>query len=493
MRIRIGFSVFLSAVVAGGMLAGCTSGNQPMTNPNPSPTQEKPPNSPYTAGVGQWTWIGGSSTANPAGSWGTVGQTGAGNVPSGRQGAVSWKDAAGNFWLFGGEAENVGASCSQYSALCNGGTNAWYNDLWEFSHGAWTWVAGSSSTDQPGVYGTLGAASAGNVPGARWGAVSWTDAQGNFWLFGGTGYDSTGNTGVLNDLWEYSAGEWTWMGGAKVVNQPGTYGTQGTPATGNFPGARTGAVAVADASGHVWLFGGQGCDSTPDCGAALNDLWEYSGGQWTWISGATVAYPAVAGVFGTQGTPAAANHPGGRWNPAGWIDAAGNVWIFGGVGYNTYDLNVGDLNDLWRFSGGQWTWMGGSSSDVDAYGTLGTEGSPAEANMPGSSYSGMTWTDALGNLWFFGGQGFSSASNSGDLNDLWKYSGGEWTWMTGSSVGWQWGYYGTQGVPGTTVPGSRLNGVTWADAQGNLWLFGGYGLDANGNLGDLNDLWEYQP
>ena len=68
--------------------------------------------------------------------------------------------------------------------------------------------------------------------------MNWTDAAGNVWLFGGLGYDSAGTLGYLNDLWKYSAGQWTWMGGSNVGNQEGTYGTQGTAAAGNVPGAR---------------------------------------------------------------------------------------------------------------------------------------------------------------------------------------------------------------------------------------------------------------
>jgi len=33
--------------------------------------------------------------------------------------------------------------------------------------------------------------------------VNWTDASGNFWLFGGNGFDSAGTQGYLNDLWKY--------------------------------------------------------------------------------------------------------------------------------------------------------------------------------------------------------------------------------------------------------------------------------------------------
>jgi hypothetical protein len=35
--------------------------------------------------------------------------------------------------------------------------------------------------------------------------MSWVDSQGELWLFGGQGYDSTSTTGngYLNDLWRY--------------------------------------------------------------------------------------------------------------------------------------------------------------------------------------------------------------------------------------------------------------------------------------------------
>src|ERR1035441_3858127 len=74
--------------------------------------------------------------------------------------------------------------------------------------------------------------------GGRLGTVSWTDQSGNFWLFGGNGYDADGMAGYLNDLWEFnpSTNEWAWMGGSSVAagscpqtaftcGQPGVYGT----------------------------------------------------------------------------------------------------------------------------------------------------------------------------------------------------------------------------------------------------------------------------
>jgi len=120
----------------------------------------------------------------------------------------------------------------------------------------WTWMSGSNTITvkfggQSGIYGTLGVASASNVPGGREGSVSWTDSSGNLWLFGGRGYDSTGTLGFgLNDLWEFSptTKEWTWVSGSNTVpgadgSQPGVYGTLGVASASNVPGGRFGAVS----------------------------------------------------------------------------------------------------------------------------------------------------------------------------------------------------------------------------------------------------------
>jgi hypothetical protein len=48
-----------------------------------------------------------------------------------------------------------------------------------------------------------GTATAGNIPGARDFTVTWIDESGNFWLFGGLGYDSAATSGYLNDLWKF--------------------------------------------------------------------------------------------------------------------------------------------------------------------------------------------------------------------------------------------------------------------------------------------------
>jgi len=104
------------------------------------------------------------------------------------------------------------------------------------SNAMWTWVGGSSSAYEYGVYGTKGVADPNNVPGARVGAVSWIDDSDNLWLFGGQGFAASGYYDLLNDLWEFDGANWTWVSGSSSVGQPGVYGVKGVPDPDNVPG-----------------------------------------------------------------------------------------------------------------------------------------------------------------------------------------------------------------------------------------------------------------
>ena len=301
------------------------------------------------------------------------------------------------------------------------------NDLWKYSAGEWTWMSGAETADQKGDYGTKGAAAPSNVPGARVSASTWTDASGSLWLFGGFGYDSDGNLGILNDLWKYSGGEWTWITGSKVFNAFGRYGTLGTASTHNIPGARSNSVTWIDGTGNLWLFGGQGNDSNGalcrQSGGALpcnlNDLWKFNAGEWTWMGGAKVI--AQPGSYGTLGKPGPHNVPGARTNALSWTDSAGAFWLFGGFGFASLSTTFGDLNDLWKFSDGEWTWVSGSSA-TDQPGRYGTEGTGTPRTVPGARDSSTGWIDTAGNLWLFGGGDYLSVAGGGKFNDLWKYS-----------------------------------------------------------------------
>ncbi len=155
-----------------------------------------------------------------------------------------------------------------------------------------------------------------------------------------------------------------------------------------------------------------------------------------------------------------------------------------------------ELNDLWKYSSGEWTWMGGSNV-VEQPGTYGSWERLLPATCQAHAKVPCFWTAPDGTFWLFGGFGFDStrAPNLvfGDLNDLWKYSGGEWTWIGGSDLAGQIGTYGTKGQPSpSNVPGARDSTAGWSDQNGNLWFFGGSDYWISGG-GKFNDLWEYQP
>src|SRR5467141_4044130 len=137
--------------------------------------------------------------------------------------------------------------------------------------GQWVWQGGFSIGNQSGIYGTQGVAAAGCatgtttgcvIPGGRWAAATATDPAGNVWLYGGQGYDSAGKVGLLNDLWEYSAGTWTLVSGTTTADQNGAYpASVGTGGTAFTPGGRQTSVLWVDSTGKIWLFGGFGLDS----------------------------------------------------------------------------------------------------------------------------------------------------------------------------------------------------------------------------------------
>ena len=167
---------------------------------------------------GEWTWMKGSSGNSGAPVYGTQGVASIANTPPALYEAAEWTDHDGNFWMFGGIRD----------------FSSEYNTLWKFNPATneWTWVKGSTTCCQAGVYGTLGVPSINNTPGARsWGACSWVDNDGHLWLYGGIGYDISGGYQVLSDLWKYdiATNEWTWVYGPNSGTIAVDYGTLGVP------------------------------------------------------------------------------------------------------------------------------------------------------------------------------------------------------------------------------------------------------------------------
>jgi len=349
--------------------------------------------------------------------------------------------------------------------------------------GEWTWMHGDNFPNAPGVFGTQGVADPANTPPGLYETSDWKDNSGNFWLFGG--YDFTGaNHG---DLWKFDTilNQWTWMKGPYGTGTPGVYGTQGVADPANYPGARTnGASTWVDASGNLWLFGGNGYDAAGVVGQ-LNDLWKYtiSTNEWTWVKGPNTANDP--GSFGTQGVSNPANLPPSRKETScSWTDNAGNLWLYGGCDA------IARWGDLWKYdiSINEWTWMKGANT-TNPLAVYGTQGVANPANTPGGRWVYASWKDLAGNLWLSAGN-IGSVTFILAVNDLWKYdiATNQWTWMKGTSTIDDLGNYGTKCVSAATnVPPARMeNRARVVDACGNFWNFGGYAT-----VGYLNDLWHY--
>jgi hypothetical protein len=493
------------------------------------------------------------------------------NTPGGRDFSATWSDTSGLKWMFGGWGLPVSGANPPFIPFFMG-------DLWVFIPGAGSggetgiWVPADLPTtttvttlgvttvtadthplQSPGSY-SVGANSSVTytdklsgdtitnftpaVPGARWGSVTWTDASGNFYLFGGQGHAAPGHGGLLNDLWKFTpdhydvsvpslnysgsytyVGSWANLGGLATANAPGVYSGSA------LPGGRWGAAYCTDSAGTLWMFGGQGYDSNGAIGL-LNDLWKYSGGQWTWVGPPNSSLGQNNGVYGALGTATTGAYPGGRQTAVLWADNNGNLWLFGGLGLDSVGTqnpgNAGTLpdgsspegallNDLWQYNIAtqQWTWMsgGGATGIAQQIGVYGSQQVPAAGFYPGSRWGSSGWSDSNGNLWFFGGWGYASslAQSTGFLDDIWEYhttgpNVGLWTWWKGSSNVNESGNYPTYlpiqyGVPFVNnQPGARRGVALWQqDAQQNVWMFGGQGYDSLGANGYLGETWTYLP
>jgi hypothetical protein len=519
-------------------------------------------------GHSDWTWIDGTNTAGidlpvkPVygsfpGSAPTTLPNPFTNTPGARYGAAGWIDSYGSLFLFGGHGWQLSGG-SNTGTLSTAMNDMWVCDMSFYDYCQWQLVGGYDPTPVTinNVATTVGAqiiadaqiqggGGYNTTPFARLGAAAWTDASGNFWLFGG----SDGNN-FLCDMWMYNHSalapstyqtkEGAWSSFSPAVcgsfsDVPGSYSTLPV-----YPGSRTNPVTWVDGSGNLWLFGGYGYDGqSPNATLGfLNDLWKFSTATktWTFVSGGNTFKANQNGAYGAQGTAASTNMPGGRQEAVGWADANGNLWLFGGEGLDSTGIPNGILDDLWVYNIGssQWTWVMGNNvanqtgeysttpfvgapNTTNAAGTVGLP-SGASSTMPGSRWGAAGWVDNGGDFWLFGGWGLDSTATNGNgaLNDMWVYvpnatptQPGTWTWTKGSNTGSQNGQYGPSlDQPYVTfyqfTPGGRSNATVWHQNYKPLnpffnleqfWLYGGEGYDATSTTGNgyLNDLWRYLP
>jgi len=353
----------------------------------------------YDPIINQWTWMQGSNVTGVQPVWGTMGVPSAANTPGARHlGPASWTDKNGKFWLYGG-----GQSA---------GGNFFYNDMWVYDPATnqWTWMAGTNLTNQVGVYGTKGVFAPGNMPGAHMETdCAVTDSHGILWYFGGQGIDSAGTIwNHSNELWKFdpNAVQWAFVGGNKLGDQKGVYGTLGVAAPTNWPGARQIHLGWIDSKDNIWFWGGKGLDASNTNKNYLNDMWMYNTttGMWTWMSGSNVSTATPTGNYGTQCVPAPSNMPFQRIeHRSRWTDDCDNLWFIGGSYYDGV-LGQEDGNDLWRYSTktNMWTWVSGDNTPGQP-GVWGTKGVSAPGNKPEAMEGANAYYVKGDGLWLIGG------------------------------------------------------------------------------------------
>jgi len=382
----------------------------------------------------------------PAYSWdllGTTTPTSGNAYPGSRSGAANWV-SNGTVWMFSGLGTEATSAEGYLTSLYK------YN----LTTSKWSLAAGPTTTNQAAIFPS--AIGGKGFPGGRYGASQWTDSAGNLWLFGGNGNGNDSSTvGLLNDLWKYNPilNQWSFFGGNQAAGAASTDSARPTP--------RQGAACWTDATGNLWLFGGQGMALGATKASMLIDMWYWSPTQSTWST------------YFSDSTPSA------RYSSASWTDQAGNGWIYGGR-----DSSSNYLSDLWQFNVADLTWLLKS-------GTPNVNQNPTYPTLlpgtgtPGGLYSASALVNN-GGIYLFGGYGLDKSGAAGSTRDLWRFNTTSltWTFLAGTP--------GTR-TGSTTTPGARSSAAAWS-VSGYIYLFGGSGYDTNGtaNTGDLGDFWRSQ-
>lgn len=240
------------------------------------------------------------------------------NMPSGVSLSSFWT-SNNNLYKFGGITSSLTAS----------------NDFWKFNIATNNWIKISEPTnDGAGHFGTKGVEDIANIPPALINTTTWTDEQGNLYLFGGrTGLSNRYNTVEYDTLWKYniSTKMWSWIGGSDQPNATGNYNTLGQEHSLNSPGARYGSCSFKDSQGNIYIYGGFFNGKSQYY--LLNDLWKLNmnTGQWTWLKGSLTSKESIVSDIGVEdpnNLPNTLDWSLDNPKPNHWVDNSGDFWIF---------------------------------------------------------------------------------------------------------------------------------------------------------------------
>jgi Kelch motif/Galactose oxidase, central domain len=348
--------------------------------------------------------------------------------------------------------------------------NDFASDFWvyDISQQKWAFIY---DLGWPAITDIIGRESTIAQLGGRNRVASAVDNNGNIWFFGGLYKNrNTDEISSRSDLWKYN-----------TKTKKFTYfGDQGS--SPNKPSMRHRARAWFDDSNNLWIYGGV-LHST---GASYNDLWKYNTttNEWAFVSGdknisycktcINGVYPSPTDTLGTQ------YYPRARSDYGYWKDNSGSVWIYGGY---TEDHGVDEYGDLWKFNPttSQWTLISGS----DVFNP------PATATNPGSRNAPYCWVGSNGKLYMTGG----SRQYFYFLRDTWRVNPTDGSWEAVNTDSTLINNVpvsaGFQIEDSTNIPGASVNTLDHLTTGSHTYLFSGYGMGSNNNLGFTGAMWRY--
>lgn len=455
----------------------------------------------YNAVTNNWTWMAGSDNSSLSYVSSGLNTEDDGNRP------VAGKYQA--FWNADTAIYVMGQAGSQFIGNTPGGNPgaASADAIWKYNSLTNNWSMLRRNTSESilvlPVYGVINIADSLNTPGKRMFEATWQVGS-KLYLMGGQRYSSDfvlgqGTDSMMNDLWEFDLNtkNWKWIKGSNTYNAFGVYGTLGTAAAGNTPGARSEALTWAK-NGKLYLLGGWGRAETGQVGL-LNDLWEFdpATGNWRWIHGTKIRNQLT--TFGTQGVANANNKPGGRYGAVCWT-LGNKLYTFTGRGTDAENFlgSVQYLHELWSYdiTTNAWTWLKGNNSTVqysiDNFASYGNKGVETATVRPPATI-GSTGSVNNGKLILYGGYGYGQCSSCGGTNNnLWSYNpqNNNWTWLEGSGDGDASNRFpDTPVAQSTPILPSEWKGCTYAVSwsyNNRFYTFGGEGYVTN------NDIWGYK-
>ncbi len=383
--------------------------------------------------------------------------------------AEVWKWNGTSWTKIGGDAVNSSWADSTYEqvrVLVNDATNIYAGlgsssgdgEVWKYDMGAGTWSKiGGDSTN------------------SSWDSSSIEIVTSMFWL-GSDLYAGLGTGNNDNDVWKYSSGTWSQIGGDNLNSGFGStlYTLNETNAlfgTGSTVYAGVGQNAGA----AIWSWNGSAW--TQIAGSYVNSSWGYqgineihkmatNGGKLYAGTGSDIPGEGVIHEFdGSSWSVIGGQGINSSWS-VNTIERITSLASYSGNIYAGLGTSTGDA-DVWKYSGSTWTQVGGdglnsgwAASTFENVRSLTVHGGVLYAGLGTSTgdaevwgWNGSSWTkvggDGVNSSWntnyetveamvSFGGELYAGLGNGSNDDEVWKYNGSSWTKVGGDGVNSSW-------------------------------------------------------